>query len=133
MTNIKHLLFGLALLSLFTMTARGQCSAPNIASAAVTVSASGSTLIIPVTANRNVHICVLSISFASAVGVTLQSTTPLGANTNLSGQYQLTTGNLFLNLNLDGATSSGLGNGISLSLSSAVAGGGIVTYYFSTN
>ncbi len=99
----------------------------------MTVSASGSTLIIPVTAGRSVHLCLLSVSFASAVGVTLQSTTSGGSNTNLSGQFQLTTGNLSLNLNLDGATSGGLGNGISLNLSSAVSGGGLVTYYFSAN
>jgi hypothetical protein len=76
---------------------------------------------------------VLSVSFASAVGVTLQSTTSGGSNSNLSGQFQLTVNNLSLNLNLDGATSSGLGNGISLNLSSAVSGGGIVTYYSTPN
>ena len=131
--TIKTLLSTLSLLSLSAVTGHAQCSAQNIASAPVSVSASGSTLIIPTTAGRSVHICVLSLSFASAVGVTLQSTTSGGSDTNLSGQFQMTANNLSLNLKLDGATASGLGNGISLSLSSAVAGGGIVTYYFSTN
>ncbi len=131
--TIKTLLFTASLLALSTVSARAQCSAPNIASLPVTVSASGSTLIIPVTAGRSIHLCVLSVSFASAVGVTLQSTTSGGSNSNLSGQFQLTVNNLSLNLNLDGATSSGLGNGISLNLSSAVSGGGIVTYYSTPN
>jgi hypothetical protein len=86
--TIKHLLFAFALLSVSGIAGKAQCSAPNIGSAPVSVSASGSTIIIPVTAGRNVHICVLSISFASAVGVTLQSTTPGGSNTNLSGQFR---------------------------------------------
>jgi hypothetical protein len=78
-----------------------------------------------------VHLCVVSIAFASAVNVTLQSVTSGNVTTALSGAYQLTSGNLVLNANFHGAVYTGVGNGFSISLSSAVAGGGVVTYYTS--
>jgi len=61
MNNIKHRVFTLNLLSLSSASAIGQCGAPNVASAPVSVPASGSKLIIPVTAGSSVHFCVLPL------------------------------------------------------------------------
>ena len=112
--NIKHPLFALALLGVSTIAAKGQCDAQNTGFAPVNVLTSGSTIVIPAKAGRSIHLCLLSVAFASAVNVTLQSTTSGGAQTALSGAYQLTSGNLLLNANYHGAVLTGLGNGCSL-------------------
>jgi hypothetical protein len=92
MTVIKHIFGFIALLGVCTITAKAQCSDPNIGSKPISVSASGSTIIIPAVAGRSVHLCVVSVAFASAVNVTLQSTTSGGAQTALSGAYRVNLG-----------------------------------------
>jgi len=54
-----------------------------------------------------------------------------GLTAALSGAHQLTSGKLPLNINLRGAVHGDLGNGFAVNLSSAVVGGGVVTYYTS--
>ena len=109
----------------------GSCSDANIGSTPISLSASGTTVIIPAAAGVSVHLCLVSIAFASAVNVTLQKTTSGGASTALTGAYQLTSGNLLFEHNYNGAVLTGLGNGFSISLSSAVVGGGVVTFFIS--
>jgi hypothetical protein len=122
------LLSALALLSA-SLVANAQCSAPNIGSAPVTINASGSSVVITSTNGRSIHLCTLSVGFASPVSVTLQATTSGGAQNALSGAYPLTSGNLILAVDFHGAVQTGVGNAFSINLSSAVAGGGIVTFY----
>lgn len=88
----------------------------------------------PATSGINVHVCTISIGLDAVVTTQLQQTnggtnTPTGTVWNNAGP----------NANLNGSTVSGLGNGLSISISafqngpSSASGGGMITYYTTTN
>lgn len=90
----------------------------------------GTTTVIAATALQSVHLCVVSLNFTSAVNVTINSVTSGGTSTAITGTYQGATG---IHDNFTGDVKTGIGNGLSITLGSAVAGGGVITYYISRN
>lgn len=102
---------------------QGQCNGPNLGSAKIALTASGSTTVVVGKAGQNIHVCFVDLSLATAVGVKFVS---IGAGgTDLSGVYaNVVTGGW----NRYGQA-TGLGLGWGINLSGASTGGGTVFFY----
>lgn len=98
--------------------------------AAVTVSASGNTQIIAAVSGQRIHICHISIAFASAVDVTLKEGTGTNCATGdvaITGTYKATT-SLNLSFGREGPLRTGASQAFCVNLGTAVVGGGVMTF-----
>jgi hypothetical protein len=124
MRTLKLLLI-LALGSVMPSFAQvGVCSSK----ANISISASGTTMLVPAAAGLNVHICDVTFSTSAAVTVTFVAING-GGNTNISGGFP-TVGTF--GYNYSGNLSTGVGNGFGITISTTATVGGVVTYYVST-
>lgn len=109
-----------------TVTNFPSCFSESTITAPISVSSSGSTQILGPVPGTTYRVCALSISMASAVNITFNQgngTACASSTAALSGAYQAVLG-----LALDTPITLTSGLGFCISLSSAVTGGGTITY-----
>jgi hypothetical protein len=92
--------------------------------AKITITTSGTVVIIPAQLGINIRVCLVSFSTSATTNITLVATNASG-NTNLTGVYA---GVGSFNVNFLRDLQTGTSNGFAITSSAAITGGGYMTY-----
>lgn len=123
--RILYTLIAFAVLSVSAFGQNSQCSG----NAKITITASGTTAVIPAAGTRNIHICKVTFAGGGPVNFKFIATNG-GGDTDKSGVYQSVQ---YYAYDFTGDLSMGAGNGFGINISTVATIGGLVTYYLSAN